>query len=148
VGWWRTADGDALGDGPADIVAEELEALNQALGRKARLDELLGALQLVLRAKANDLLAAGSAVPRGRLVADLDIADVRTRIETAPAVDETTRDRIDAMSARISQEYELAFERRPTLRELLASIQFVLGDRAESHLELPEDSAVRAIVVA
>ncbi|MGE0397118.1 MAG: hypothetical protein AB7T06_10395 [Kofleriaceae bacterium] len=101
----------------------------------------------MLRTKHADLLAPAERV-LGSVAAELDVDEELERIYAESTVEPTVRDRIDALCARISQEYEMAFERRPTLSEMLASFGFVLGYRAERRLDLPELSSVRRIYVA
>lgn len=150
MGWWRNAEGDLLGDEPADEVSARLEALSERLsrqeGRKLGLGELLGHLHAVLDAKSRDLLAPGEDGPIRGLTAELELLDERVlTVHEIRAADEQTRDDIDAMSEAISDLYAAYVDRRPTRRELLGSIRFVLGDDPDELLEVPEDSSVRRI---
>lgn len=149
MGWWENADGALIGDEAADVAHAELAALSDELvarrGRRLALDELLGYLCLVLRTKARDLLAPGE-TPTG-LTAELDIHDEDRHefIAMAAPTDNAIRDRIDAMCARISQQYDAVLDRRPRVGEILATIRFVLGHRAARLLEVPPSSRVLAI---
>jgi hypothetical protein len=152
MGWWENATGDTLGDEGADVAAEQLDALSEQLlerrGRRLGLDELLGYLHLVLGTKARDLLAPGedraAAAP---LAAELELYDEErhVRVDMAAPIDDAIRDRVDAMCARISQVYDDVLERRPTLRELLGTIRFVLGNRPDRLLDVRVESSVTAI---
>lgn len=108
--------------------------LNESLGRNLTLGELLGALYMVVCVKANDVLAPGTAVIGG-LAADLEIDGEPSTVQMDETVEDAIRDRIDTMTEKISAEYVNVLERRPSLRELLASVDFVLGSRAEEYLD-------------
>ena len=59
-------------------------------------------------------------------------------------VDNAIRDGVDALCDAISSKYSAFLDRRPTLRELLESLEFVLGHHAERFLAVAED-AVRTL---
>lgn len=150
MGWWTTSAG-VIGDQSADVASRGLAALSEELvarrGRRLGLDELLGYLDLVLRTKAPDLLAPGEPSGSSGIHAELEVVDEGHRVAIAMAAptDDTIRDRIDAMCAAISRQYEASLDRRPTRSELLGSIRFVLGHHADRLLDLPAGSSVLGI---
>lgn len=143
MGWWRNQDGDQIGDDSADVASEHLEKL--AEHKKPSLGELLAHLRVVLATKADDLLAQGEPRPQ-TLDADVERPDgTIERVSEAGGIDPSLRDAVDEMCAAISERYGAFLDRRPTLREVLASIKFVLAHEPDRLLNIAEDSSVQRI---
>ena len=133
MGWWRTETGGLNGDDAADAATTKLEAM--ADSRRPRMGELAAALAFVIRAKASDLLAPGET---GMIVATVD----GERVTPEATVDDDIRNGVDALCNAVSSKYAAHLDRRPTLRELLDSVQFVLGYHPERFVDVVDEAEI------
>jgi hypothetical protein len=146
MGWWRNAQGDQLGDEPADAVRHHLEQLVQLAGERPTLEQLLLGLKLVLADKTNDLCAPGEDRRFTELVADVETPSERVvTIHAQGNSDPRIRDALDVLCEAISDAYAMALERRPTRNELLRTFTFVLGYAPDDFLDIEVGSSVRSI---
>jgi hypothetical protein len=137
MGWWTNADGDDLGDAPADEISRHLKPLATKLGAAPTLPALLFHLREVLVHKTTDLCEPGEDRPFDTLVADVD--DGNGNVMPVPASGELVpqlRGAIDALCEAITDAYELELERRPTRRELLRTFSFVLRYAPDRFLDI------------
>jgi hypothetical protein len=145
MGWWGTGEkGDeSIGDEPADVVTALLAKLPSLRANKRPLDlqELLDCLAAALRSKdggnSDDFRALKARLSNGvELVSNIDCHEARVVIDAV----------MDAL-IEIDQIYHEAFQRSPTLREIVDNFAFVLGHEPSqllSGLEHVEIEYIRA----
>lgn len=135
MGWWRSGRNpdDILGDGPADVVQQELEHLADSSDTKPTFQALLDALAAALAMHAAEALADPGAYRGQPIVARFEppAAPLESRAADASA---PARAALESALMQIAAEYDVEQSRRPTLGEVLGSIAFVLRVRPERYV--------------
>jgi hypothetical protein len=139
MGWWRSGrhPADVLGDGPADVLQQELDRLAGTEETKPTFQALIDALAAVLRDDARDLVEPADAYTGEPIVARFE--PPASTLRSAPS-DRNVQVQSALASAlkRIAAEYELEQSRKPTLGEILGTIAFVLRVRPERYVSNPD----------
>lgn len=132
MGWWGTGENESIGDEPADAVTVLLAKLASLRKKKQQpppdLQELLDCLAAALRstgiAHPYDFHGLRARLSNGvELVSNIDCNEGRAMIDALR----------DAL-IEIDEIYHEAFERSPTLREIVDNFAFVLGYQPNRYL--------------
>lgn len=130
MSWWKSGrTGQLIGDPPADRVGRGLEgaaaAFRKGSGGLPELAQLLAAVAAALARVAPEALEEGEGLEVRAVVARLeDGGEVRGRADDAPA--EMAEVLAEAFQS-VRDAYESVHDRRPTLAEAMAVVDFVLG---------------------
>jgi hypothetical protein len=151
MGWWGIGQGDdIIGDSPADTIAETLGQIASSCEEQGKpkptVKEALNAIASALRLKAADVVENGEEIFIQSLVAELE----PTSTEVSGGENDNTDEALVAAFGKaieeIARQYQDAVDRKPRLRELLASIRFVLGYEPSEYLSIEEDISVKKII--
>jgi hypothetical protein len=144
MSWWDTSNG-TIGDRPADIVRGALQQLSNG-SQKPSLAALLGGTAAALRG-GGAAIVSDDAAKVTRLTAV--ISKNTKRISGAagdqadPAITSTMRRAFDE----ISRTYLEQFQRKPTTKELLEGMAFVLRYKPDELLSGVDGQSVDEIVI-
>ena len=139
---------DLLGDGSADITTVHLERIAEKFRsehkRLPTLEELLASVRDVLSKKADDLIADGS----GAILSEIVAVVLPDRVTVSsqgwsPKMHLVLQ--VSAMLEEIHDEYEEMLDRKPTLRELLGNVAFVLGVEPDGYIAIEPNCSIDAI---
>lgn len=145
MSWWETSSGSTIGDEPADILRHALQAAATD-SHKPTVPDLLAATGAALKGGAGKLVSDDGA-KAARLVAVL--ADGGKRI-SASAGGQPPAPVATAMSSafeKISRAYTEQLERKPTTKELLEGMAFVLRYKPDELLSGVDGQSIDEIVI-
>ncbi len=137
MSWWKTSHG-VIGDKPADILGDTFDAvvrMRQQQGQgKPTLQEMADGILAGLRMRS-DLYAGDEEQP--------DIQKIVIKVEGQPDVvtsstittgRDTIHEALTGSFATITKAYQTELGRKPTLRELLDTVLFVLGGSTANYV--------------
>ena len=151
MSWWKTNQG-IIGDKPTDIVGDTLDGIvrmRQQKGQgKPTLQELADDILAGLRMRPDVYAEDGRQSVIQKIVfkiegqPDVVASDATIRQDTA------SEEALAASFERIVRVYHAELDRKPTLRELLDNVLFVLGGRTETYVadDGPDEVFLDAIV--
>ena len=149
MGWWATGNNDdIIGDGPADIMTDALIDVVSRYGRSPvlTLQELLDVLVAALRHNPESIVSDADNVTKIQVIAEVEKEPGRLSSSASPAPDEDLLRLFYNAFEKIADEYqESGFNRKPRISELMATVNFVLGYRAESYKSITDDIPIKKI---
>lgn len=151
MGWWATGNNDdIIGDGPADIMTDALIDIVARYGKGRSpvltLQELLDVLVAALRHNPESIVADADNVTQIRVIAEVEKESGRLSSSASPAPDKDLPRLFYNAFEKIADEYqESGFNRKPRISELMATVDFVLGYRAESYKSITDDVPIKKI---
>jgi len=149
MGWWATGNNDdIIGDGPADIMTDALIDVVSRYGRSPvlTLQELLDVLVAALRHNPESIVSDADNVTKIQVIAEVEKESGRLSSSASPAPDEDLLRLFYDAFEKIADEYqESGFNRKPRISELMATVDFVLGYRAESYKSITDDIPIKKI---
>lgn len=152
MGWWRTGNHDDLiGDGPADTLTGALQdftELNERHNRgKPSLPEVLSAVLKTLSSQPQNYICDSQNHSLNQIIAKLDSDKTVTSDPNADSHEEAISIFHDAFEDIAVEYQDSELARKPRLSELLAALQFVLGDRPEAYISDLEGASISSIEV-
>lgn len=146
MGWWKADDGiGAIGDGPADALSLALGARIARDGAPVRLEDVLAAFLHALALNPEALLADPAALQDAGL--KVRLAD-GSLLHVAPAPESHDPQSTEELYAAIEEAaalYRDAYDRKPSIAELLETLAFVL--RAYDEIVTPDAAAIDTLTL-
>jgi len=151
MGWWQIdRSQDFIGDRPLDLVHFALKDLIEFYFLQAKplpkLEEILTAMAAVLNNRSVELLTYTENRSFQGLIAELE--------PTKEIIFSNEEDRADTKQIEvfselfedISHNYQLIFNRKPRMRELLLCVEFPLSSECKNYLLLEEGITIKEII--
>jgi hypothetical protein len=152
MSWWDIANGNVMGDGPADVVSSTLNAIAEArenTGRPApTLREILDGFAAALKIAQDKSLDKAQPSSFQHVVARLESAPDVTSGSEAATADEQIVSAFRQAFANIEEQYQQRWERKPRLAELLEALSFILGYRPDRFLSDADELNILEIIAS
>jgi hypothetical protein len=152
MSWWKTSQG-IIGDKPADILGDTLDAIMRMRQQKGQgkptLQEMADDILAGLRMRPDVYVEDGGRPAIRAIVIKVEgQPDVMASGADAAIRQDTASEALADSFKAIVRVYQAELDRKPTLRELLDNVLFVLGGRTETYVSTdgPNDVFLNAIV--
>lgn len=147
MGWWSSTknEDDIIGDGPADIVSEMFQNINEKLGILPTIEEFFSIVLIVINKNLEQFLSNDHISKLTKITLEFASPEKQWVIHEASQPLADLLDEVTLCLESIVAEYEMDVERKPKVSEFLTTLEFVLAYNTSEYLSVPEESRLQQI---